>query len=144
MSDAHSIPPDTTGAIQPKRSSVQEGQSLVELALLLPALVFIMVGVLDLGRAFHAYTTLVNASREGARYGAFHPTDSIGILNHVEQEATDSVIDLSQSTVIIETDAISPGTAIKVTGVYQFHAISTMIFSSHTVSFSGSASMMQF
>lgn len=144
MSGARSVPSCTAGEIEPTRSGAQEGQSLVELALLLPALVFIMVGVLDLGRAFHAYTTLVNAAREGARYGAFHPTDSFGIRNQVEQEAADSGIDLSQSTVIIETDAISPGTAIKVTVVYQFQAISTMILSSHTISISGSASMIQF
>jgi len=125
-------------------SDAQEGQSLIELALLLPVLILIMAGVLDLGRAFHAYTTLVNAAREGARYGAFHPTDSYGIRDQVWQEATDSGIDLSQSTVIIETDAISPGAAIKVTVVFQFQAVSALILGSHTISISGSASMIQF
>jgi hypothetical protein len=40
------------------------GQSLVEFALLLPLLALLLVGVFDLGRAFHALITLNNAGRE--------------------------------------------------------------------------------
>jgi len=131
-------------AAEPASSDTQEGQSLIELALLLPVLILIMAGALDLGRVSLAYTTVVSAAREGARYGAFHPTDSIGIRNQVEQEAAGSGIDLTQSTVIIETDVISPGNPIKVTVIYQFQLITSLIVSGHSISISGSASMIQF
>ncbi|RME47784.1 MAG: pilus assembly protein [Chloroflexi bacterium] len=144
MTDCGSYVAREQRATQPDNGSTQEGQSVVELALFLPVLLFIMVGALDLGRAFHAYTTVVNAAREGARYGAFHPTDSVGIRNHVEQEAQGSGIDLSQSTVIVETPNISPGSPIKVTVIYQFQPITGLIVGGQTLSISGSVSMIQF
>jgi len=39
------------------------GQELVELALLIPLLLLIAVGVLDLGRLFHASITITNSAR---------------------------------------------------------------------------------
>ncbi|MDA8218683.1 MAG: pilus assembly protein [Dehalococcoidales bacterium] len=52
------------GGIQAK----QRGQSVVELALLLPILVMLLLGALDLGRAFHYYTAVANATRAGGAY----------------------------------------------------------------------------
>jgi Flp pilus assembly protein TadG len=46
-----------------------KGQSLAELALLLPLLLLILMGCLDLGRAFATWLTLANRAREGVRYG---------------------------------------------------------------------------
>jgi Flp pilus assembly protein TadG len=131
-------------AIWLDKDHTQEGQSLVELALLLPALLLLMAGALDLGRGFLAFTTVVNATREGAHYAAFHPTDSYGIRTQVEQEAAGSGIDLSQSTVIIETDTIAPGNPIKVTVIYQFQPVTTLIAGGQTISISASVSMIQF
>ncbi|HLG51271.1 MAG TPA: TadE family protein, partial [Chloroflexota bacterium] len=39
------------------------GQALVELALILPVLVLLAMGTLDLGRAFGAYLSMANAAR---------------------------------------------------------------------------------
>ncbi len=49
--------------------SRQRGQDLVEFALVLPLLLLIVVGVMDLGRAFFAAIAVANVAREGARYG---------------------------------------------------------------------------
>lgn len=122
----------------------EEGQSLVELALLLPVLILILAGALDLGRAFYAYTTVVNAAREGARYGAFHPDAAAEIRDQIVQEAAGSGIDLESSTVIIETDTISPGSPIRVTVIYQFQPITGLIFGGQGTSISASVSMIQF
>lgn len=46
------------------------GQALVEFALLLPVLVTLLFGILDLGRAVYAYNTIGNAARVGARVAA--------------------------------------------------------------------------
>ncbi len=144
MSDLRFAPSCKEGAIEPDRSSTQEGQSLIELALLLPVLLLIMAGMLDLGRAFQAYTVVVNAAREGARYGAYNPTDSYGILGRVQQEANGSGIDLSQSTVIIEMTNVSPGVPIKVTVIYQFQPVMGLIVGGQSISIRGSVSVVQF
>jgi Flp pilus assembly protein TadG len=56
------------------KRSRSRGQSLVEFALISPVLLLLLVGVLDLGRAFYIQTALQNAAREGTRYGSVHPT----------------------------------------------------------------------
>jgi Flp pilus assembly protein TadG len=51
----------------------QQGQSMLEFALILPLMVLIVIGVFDLGRAFFAYIAISNAAREGARVYTFSP-----------------------------------------------------------------------
>jgi hypothetical protein len=48
----------------------EHGQSLVELALIVPILLFILLGVADLGRAFYYTTAIASAAREAAAYAA--------------------------------------------------------------------------
>jgi Flp pilus assembly protein TadG len=49
------------------------GASIVELALIAPILVMLVMGVLDLGRAYRMQIRLENAAREGAAYAQLHP-----------------------------------------------------------------------
>jgi Flp pilus assembly protein TadG len=42
-------------------------QSLMEFALILPIVLFLVTGFLDIGMAFFYYSSLTNASREGSR-----------------------------------------------------------------------------
>jgi Flp pilus assembly protein TadG len=51
----------------------KSGQGAVEFALMLPILIFIAFGALELGRAFFAYIAITNAAREGARVFTFRP-----------------------------------------------------------------------
>ena len=46
------------------------GQSLVELALVLPALLLVLVAVVQLALVIHAQNVITAAAQEGARYGA--------------------------------------------------------------------------
>lgn len=55
------------------RAGSTRGQSVVEFALILPVLLLILAGAIDLGRAFYAYVAVENAAKEGALYGARHP-----------------------------------------------------------------------
>ena len=50
------------------------GQSLVEFALTLPLLLLIVMGTVDLGRAYFRVENLTNAVKEGAFFGARAPT----------------------------------------------------------------------
>ena len=49
------------------RWSRERGAELVEVALMLPLLVFVGVGIFEFGRAFGTQLILTNAAREGAR-----------------------------------------------------------------------------
>lgn len=50
------------------------GQALVELALILPLMIFLLAAALDLGRLFYSGITVTNAAREGAIEAAYNPT----------------------------------------------------------------------
>ena len=52
----------------PRRAS-QSGQAVIELALTLPLLLLIVMGILDFGLMFQRYEVVTNAAREGARVG---------------------------------------------------------------------------
>jgi hypothetical protein len=51
-------------------SSRQQGQSLVELAIITPLLLLLFLGLAEVGAALHSYLIVTEATREGARYGA--------------------------------------------------------------------------
>lgn len=48
----------------------ERGQSVVEVALILPLLLMILVGMVEVGWAMRAHLTVTSASREGARFGS--------------------------------------------------------------------------
>jgi Flp pilus assembly protein TadG len=53
-----------------KRISCNDyGQSIVEFALLLPVFLMLVMGVIDIARAYSAYQVVTNSAREGARLG---------------------------------------------------------------------------
>lgn len=54
------------------RRSLQAGQALVETALVLPIFLACLLGVVDMGRAVWATTSLAAAAREAARYAIVH------------------------------------------------------------------------
>jgi Flp pilus assembly protein TadG len=51
----------------PRRWRAEEGAQLVEFALVLPLLLFVMLGIAEFGMIFQRYEVLTNAAREGAR-----------------------------------------------------------------------------
>src|SRR6266542_3861977 len=53
-----------------------EGQNLVEFALLLPILMYILMGIMQFGLIFAVYLTLNNAVREGARWASIYVYDN--------------------------------------------------------------------
>jgi PKD repeat protein len=55
------------------------GQALVEFAIILPVLLFLLVIAIDFGRLFFTYVQVNNAAREAANYGASAPTDTATI-----------------------------------------------------------------
>ena len=83
----------------------QRGVSMIELALVLPVLLILVLGVIDFGRALHYNNVLVNISREGAnlasRYGDIGPQDIIRALENTAEPldmTTDGMIYITQVT----------------------------------------------
>lgn len=58
----------TTAARRPIRDA--RGQAVIEFALVVPVIVFLVVAFIEMGRAVYSYTTVANAARQGARVAA--------------------------------------------------------------------------
>ena len=74
---------------RPGRARSARGQSLVELALVLPLFALLLLMAIDFGRVYFTYIQVNNAAREAANYAATSPTgptDSAGILAAATQE----------------------------------------------------------
>jgi Flp pilus assembly protein TadG len=52
------------------------GVAAVEFAIVLPVLVLLIAGMMDLGHAFYLKQIITNASREGARYGILYKSQT--------------------------------------------------------------------
>jgi hypothetical protein len=58
-----------------KATRSQDGQSLVEFALIVPILLLLIMGTLDLGRLYYIKIALQSAAREGVYYLSYNPGD---------------------------------------------------------------------
>lgn len=76
----------------------RKGQSLVELALVLPLILFLLMGVVEFGRLFHTYLITIQGSREGARLAVVGASDTT-VITKVEQVTAS--LDLEQLNVLI-------------------------------------------
>lgn len=104
--------------------SVRRGQSLVELALTLTALIILLAGVIDFGVAYFSYIALRDAAEEGAVYGAMCPTDTVGIEDRIRQSSSNPVdlMDTTYVTVTVRTSDAhpDPGDILQVTVMYRY------------------------
>jgi hypothetical protein len=69
------------------------GQALVELALVLPFLILLLLGLVEVGHGFNSYLTVVSSSRDAARLGAQGAND-VALISLVvtETERLDGVV----------------------------------------------------
>jgi Flp pilus assembly protein TadG len=101
------------------------GQSLVEFALILPLFMLIVLGIFDFGRAIYGYSALHNAAREGARYGAVHPCDTSGIIDMAQQMAVGLGEGVTVTPTIVHVGAVPE--RIQVTVRFQFNTVTPLI-----------------
>jgi Flp pilus assembly protein TadG len=76
-------------------SSRQDGQSIVELALVLPILLLLLVGVVEIGRFAYFDILVANAARAGAQYGSQSLTaaaDADGIKKAAQNDGLASLV----------------------------------------------------
>jgi Flp pilus assembly protein TadG len=102
--------------MHPKRHGNERGASVVEAAVVTPLLLFILLGAIDLGRAYFTYLTIIDAAREGARYGAAHyedPTRVADTCNAALAEAQGQPLPVTPTCTLETTWA--KGSPVKVT-----------------------------
>lgn len=59
-----------------KHKNLESGAALVEFVIVLPFLLFLLMGIIEFGLLFYNQQVLTNASREGARAGISHLNES--------------------------------------------------------------------
>jgi len=104
-----------------KHRKAEKGQSLLEFALIVPILLIILAGVLDLGRLYYAYVAVTDAAAEGASYAAIHPqaNERAEVLQRA-QEASGALVQIDPTMVQVDCPAVAAGAPITVTVSYSF------------------------
>ncbi len=77
-------------------TQTERGQSIVELAISLTVILFLLAGAVEFGIAFFQFIQLRDAAQEGALYGSICPVES-KIIDRV-RNASNSPVDLSVTT----------------------------------------------
>jgi len=96
----------------------ERGQSLVELAISLVILLYLLSGAVEFGIAFFQFVQLRDAAQEGALFGSMQPANTTGIVARI-QGASHSPIDLTTITpVITYSGGQCEGNAITVSLTY--------------------------
>lgn len=82
----------------------QEGQNIVEFALVVPLIVLMLVGIVEFGRGMNAFVTLSEAAREGARAGIYTTATDVAIRTAVRSQTAATLGQIPDADI-----AISPG-----------------------------------
>ena len=90
-----------------KHIKSERGQSLVELAISILILIYLLAGAVEFGMAFFQFVQLRDAAQEGALYGSMHP-DQVATIETRIRGASSSPIDLASGdvTIAISIDGI--------------------------------------
>ena len=93
------------------------GQSLVEFALVVPIFLLVLFAIVDFGMAFHAWITVTNSAREGARLGSVRATSG-----EIEQRVRDTTDTLDQAdlSVAVTNAEGQPGESVGVDVSYSY------------------------
>jgi Flp pilus assembly protein TadG len=103
----------------------ERGQSLVEIAFVLPVLLLILLGIFDFGRAIYAYNAVSNSAREAARLAIVNQSSAAVIA-----EGKRAAIGLDPSRVNVTFPAPSCsliGCEVAVTVDHEWRAITPLL-----------------
>jgi Flp pilus assembly protein TadG len=127
----------------------QEGSSIVEFALVLPVLILVLAGVIDLGHAFHDYIVINNAAREGARFASHFPNEPTLIKETTRDEAINTGVTISTTQVSVDClnancSTTLSGDPITVTVRYGYRTLLLQIIGVRTITLTSRTQMVVF
>lgn len=105
------------------RRKGEKGQSLLEFALVAPIFFLVLFAIVDFGMAFHAWITVTNSAREGARLGAVR-APAADIENRVRETA--STLDDGNLSVTVTNAEGNPGESVVVEVTYDYSLITPL------------------
>lgn len=108
-----------------------DGSVAVEFALFLPVFLLLTFGIIEMGAAWYQKQMLVNASREGARYGALYTSGGVTAQEvedyvnlFLEQSGFPSLAEVAASGV---DGATGDPVTVNVSAAYQFPVLSALV-----------------
>lgn len=142
------------------KHEARRGQSLVELAISLTVILWLLAGAIDLGSALFAWIALRDAAEEGALYASLYPTvdsnnngrydngepiNTTDIAARVRATSTNPINLNDVANVTVNVDVTSPpcaGGAVTVTVVYNYRImmpLTSTIIGTNTIPIRASA-----
>ena len=109
--------------IRKNRTAGEKGQNLVEFAMVVPIFLILVFAIVDFGMGFHAWITVTNASREGARIGAVGADEDT-----IEDRVRDTTSSIVDDNVIVTIDGAqgTPGDTVSVDVAYEYEMITPL------------------
>lgn len=99
----------------------ERGQSLVEIALSLPILLVLLIGLVEMARAWNVRQVMTNSAREGARLAVVATAvDEDDVIARVESYLADADLDPALWTVTVVGMSPISGTASTVSVTYDY------------------------
>ena len=112
-------------AVTTRRFRSERGAELIEFAIVMPILLFIIAGIIDFGMMFRTYEAVTNAAREGARVGVLPGYAPVDVQSRVDAYLTASGLAGAHVTSVVDVPvATTAGTftarAVTLNYTYQF------------------------
>jgi hypothetical protein len=95
---------------RPSKQDAERGQALVEFALTVPIFLMLVFGIIDLARLVFSYTQVIDAARQGVRYGIVEGLD-VGNYQFLDCNGIESAVR--------DTPGLVPGSDMGVTITYR-------------------------
>ena len=92
----------------------ESGQALVEVAIALPILLGLLVGIFEFARAYNVQQVITNAAREGAREGVLPTATQTDALNRANARLSDGNISGATVTWSCTGSPCDPGDAVSI------------------------------
>lgn len=119
-----------------RRGENSSGQALAEMAIILPILLLLVFGIIEMALAWRTSQIVTNVTREGARLAVL-PTSTDGdVTARVEEGLTSSGLTASKATITFDcndedTGSICAGTGqqtiVQTDYPYQFHLLGPLV-----------------
>lgn len=118
-----------------KTQKRERGQSLVELAISLLVLLYLLSGAVEFGLAFFQFVQLRDAAQEGALYGSMNPTSTTNIEARVRNASSSPInlADTSQVSVDMQIDDVDIATAIAAGDACESHGLKITVSYNHQI-----------